>query len=267
MKRAWPLLVIAVLACAGIGGYVWWSESAGNRELEQLRERRVESLPTVQPVSGESGDGETADGEEAEVKPLTAAEILDFANAQWDNIEDYHCTTTVFCRAGEETEDKVLDVMFKRPALFRNTVIEGANEGSVVTYNSEGIIHGRRAGALSLIVLTLKPDDERIRSLRGRRFYEAAWGVEYDEIREKMADGWQLKRLDDGDLDGMLCYVIAGEGTSDGTPLTKSEMWIEQATHLLRRRIDYEGDTLVRDARFTQIEINTDPDDSLFSLK
>jgi len=262
---------VPVLACIGIGGYVWRSESTKQRELEQLRSRRVETVPSANPTDDVRANGATNDDRETNDAPiekrLTAEEILDLAEARWEEIRDFHFTSVVFCRAGEETEHKILDVIFKKPALYRNTVIEGDNEGAVVTYNAEGVIHGRRGGILSVIVLTLKPDDERIRSLRGRRFYEIAWGIELGEMRDYIAAGWTLQRLDDAEMDGLLCYVVAAEGTSEETTLTRSEIWVEQATHLVRRRLDYEGDVLVRDDQYTQIEINTDPDESLFSLK
>lgn len=263
MKRFMQLMAAVLAGGLVLGGYVWWSQSAEQQRLSELRNRRVEPIETA-PASLET-PAENEENDEAEV--LSAGAILESAEAKWDEIQDYHCTTISFARQGDETDDKVLDIVFKRPALYRSTVIEGDNQGAVVTYNRDGVIHGMRGGALSLIVLTLEPDDERLRSLRGKRFFETAWGNEMEDLREFLAEGWTLERLPDADLDGRACYVISAQGTSADNPVTRSDMWIEKSTHLLRRCVEYEGETLVRDAKFTEIEINADPDDAQFSLK
>jgi len=249
------------MPCVAVVAYVVWSEMANRRDLEALRHRDATPPPVVEPLASESS---AAEEEEVE---LTAEEILDLATRRWEAIEDYRCTTVVFLRDGDETDEKVLDVVFKRPSLYRNTVIEGDNLGAVVILNSEGVIHGKHGGALSLLVLTLKPDDKRLQGLRGRRFFETAWGIEIQEIRDAIAEGWQLSRLPDEELDGSACYVIAVSGETAESDLTDRQLWIDQQTHLLRRLVDSGSDTLLRDAKFVNVELNVDPGDEMFRLK
>jgi len=253
---------LVLMPCVAVVAYVLWSEMAEQRNLTALRNRKATPPPAVEPLGSESPAAE----EEEEVE-LTAEQILDLASQRWETIEDYHCTTVVFLRNGDEEDNKVLDVVFKRPSLYRNTVIEGDNLGAVVTLNSEGVIHGKHGGALSLLVLTLKPDDDRLRGLRDRRFYETAWGIEIQEFRDATAEGWQLTRLPDEDLDDSPCYVVAISGEATDTDMTDRQLWIDQQTQLLRRLVDSAGEVLVRDAKFINVELNVDPAEETFRLK
>ncbi len=259
MNRYFRRGSLVMIPCFAVVGYVMWAEIAKQKNLEALRNRQATPRPAVEPL-----ENEPAEEEEVE---LTAEQILDLATQRWETIDDYHCTTVVFLRRGDETDEKVLDVVFKRPSLYRNTVIEGDNQGAVVTLNAEGVIHGKHGGALSLIVLTLESDDERLRGLRGRRFFETAWGIEIQELRDAVAAGWQLTRGSDEDLDGSPCYVVVGSGEAAESDMTNRQFWFDQQTHLLRRLIDSADDVLVRDAKFINVELNANPEGETFRLK
>ena len=211
----------------------------------------------------------TSDGTEGEsdAAPLSAQEILNSIEEKVVSIEDYHYISKSIERLGDQTDEKVLDIWFKRPDLFRSLVVEGANEGGTVTQNRDGVIHGKKGGVLGLIVLTLEADDERIRGLRGRRFFETGWEQEVEEIKGRVTDGWQLERLEDKRIDETDCYVLKVSGTSEDSAETEEQVWVDRDSYLLKRRQAYEGDTLVRDVVYTQIEINLDTPDEQFSLK
>lgn len=211
---------------------------------------------------------DAADEPDPDAEPeLTALEILELAEAKTASIEDYHCTSHVYIRSGDEEDTKILNVYYKRPGLFRNEVIEGDNQGGMVTRNADQVIHGKRGGALGLIVLTLEEDDERIRSIRGRRFFEASWDDEVADIRKASEAGYELVRLEDQSFDDTDCLIVAAVTDSDEHAVTQYELWIDADTHLIRRRRDYEGDSLVKDTRFMEPELDTGLDDALFSLK
>ena len=257
---AWTLSLAVLFSAAGCGGSM--GSGAVPADAAPVPGRAVAGVDGLAVVAG------SADGDSPAPEPeLTAAEILALAEAKCDAIDDYHCVSKVFTRAGEETENKVLNVSFKRPGMFRNEVIEGDNEGGCVTRNAEGVIHGRHGGVLSIIVLTLKEDDERIRSLRGRRFFEASWADEVGDLRRAIDEGYQPRRLENQTFDGVDCYVIAAVGSSTKTAVTSYEMWIEKESHLLRRRRDFEGQTLAKDTRFMNPEINLGTPDEHFTLK
>ncbi len=211
-----------------------------------------------------STDGSEGD---AEATPLSAEEILKSIEDKVAQIDDYHYISKSTERLGDEIDEKVLDIWFKRPDMFRSLVVEGANEGGAVTRNREGVIHGKKGGVLGLIVLTLKEDDDRIRGLRGRRFFETGWKQEVNEIKGAVADGWPLERLDDRRIDETDCYVLKVSGTREGSAETEEQIWVDRDSYLLKRRQIYEGETLVRDVVYTQIEINLDTPDEQFSLK
>jgi len=267
MKRALPFVLILVVLFGIITVFVLRNRATSQAEVARLR-NRVADRDALKVEPAATHETEEAEEDEEPTPPeLTAEEILALAEARWETIDDYHCTTIAFTRNGDETKDQVLDNIFKKPALYRTVEIEGPNAGSTVTYNAEGVIHGQRGGLLAGLVLELEPDDERIRSLRGRRFFETAWGLEFEEAREAVASGGELVRLDDQELDGTMCYVIAVNSEPDQSGLTEQQFWIDRETHLLRRRLDFEGDTVVRDAKFINVELNVNPDESIFSQK
>lgn len=251
-----------LVPCLAALAYVYWSETNQQEELAALRNRKVAPPPVVEPLESEAASSE----EEAPVE-LTAQQILDLAYDRWDTIDNYHCTTVVFLRKGDETDNKILDVHFKKPSLYRNTVIEGDNQGSVATINAEGEIQGKQGGVFSLIVLTLEPTDERLRGVRGRRFFETAWGLEYQELSDLVASGWEFARLPDEEFEGSLCYVIEASTDAPETDMTHRQMWFDQQTHLPRRFFELEGDEVLRDAKFINVELNLDLEDETFQLK
>ncbi len=272
MKRSVLLVIVLVLlVVGGATAFLMSNSAAQQRELEALRNRAVDPNDLiVEPDAGEAGEADdtASSSDETEAPPeLTAEEIFELAASRWEEIQDYHLTADVFTRRGDETQHRVLDYVFKRPSLYRSTEIEGDQEGSTATYNAEGVIHGRRGGLLSAIILTLEPDDERIRNLRGQRFFDSSWGNEIQEARDEMAAGWELVRLDDEVYEGSPCYVIATNAHPEMSEVTRREYWIDKQAHIFVRRREFEGDVLVRDSKYTNIEINVDPDDSLFSLK
>lgn len=208
-----------------------------------------------------------ADEKDDPTAALSAEEILASIEDKVAQIEDYHYISKSIDRLGDETDPKVLDIWFKRPRMFRSTVVEGANEGGAVTLNRDGVIHGKTGGILGFIVLTLKEDDDRIRGLRGRRFFETSWEQEVREIKTAVEDGWELARHDDQRVDGSDCRVLVVTGTRDGSAVTQEQIWVDRDSYLIKRRQAYEGDSLVRDVIYTQIEINLGTADEHFSLK
>jgi len=196
----------------------------------------------------------------------TAAKIFADAKAAWDALQDYHCQIRSWNKL-EGTEDlKILDFKFKKPQLARSLVVKGINEGSTVTRDGEGTMHGKKGGVLGLVVLTLKEDDNRIRNLRGKKFYQADWGTMLTEFGNEIARGWTLTRQPDEPFKESMCYVIQVDGKDENSAVTQDKFWIDQTTHIIRCRTQNEGDLKVNDAQYTDIELNPGLTDDLFTL-
>lgn len=56
--------------------------------------------------------------------------------------------------------------------------------------NAHGRVRGQKGGLLKIIGRTLEPDDNRIRSLRGNPFWEAAWYNLPNELRARKRRSW-----------------------------------------------------------------------------
>ncbi len=266
-------LVVSVLGCSA-------AEQAAAEKAEQAAREQAAIAKAEAAKAADSAANATAASTDSAAEPLddpptvtvaaaepTAEQILASLRAAWAKIDDYHCTTDVFNKLGEATDTKKMDFYFKRPALFRNTVLEGLNKGGTVTLNADGVIHGQRGGVLGLIVITMEEDDERLRGLRGKRFFETGWGTEIDEFIALVDAGWKLQRADDQKFEGAACFVLVASGKLPKSKITRNELWIEQARNIIRRRKEFEADVMVRDVTYSNIELNKRPEKAFFTLK
>lgn len=197
----------------------------------------------------------------------TAEQTLAQAKAAWDALADYHCVMRSWNRLGDKTDAKILDFSFKKPQMARSQVVEGENQGGVVTRNAKGILNGRKGGVLSIVVLTLEETDKRIYNIRGKKFYQADFGTMLGEWEANIKGGWKLERAADEKFKGADCGVLAISGALEGSKVTKDMFWIDQKTGFIRRRQQYEGETLVNDASYWDIEPNKGQPDEFFTLK
>ncbi len=196
----------------------------------------------------------------------TAKEILDNVNKRWAEINDYHCKLRSWNRVGDTTDMKFLNFWFKKPQQARSEVLEGTGQGNVVIREADGRIRARKGGLLSALVITVKEDDERIRNIRGKKFYEGNWGVVLGEFTAAAEKGWKLERLKDETLKGTPCIVISVEGKDPAIPVTKDVLYVDPKTWLVRMRRQFEGTMKVNEANYTEVEINTGAADELFKM-
>jgi hypothetical protein len=254
MKRIviWTALIIAVVVLVGLlsplgpFGSEVDPESARTKAGEQLA---VAEAPPEKPAE------------------LTAEEILTKVVDRWSTVNDYHCRSHVFNKKGDETDTKLLQFSYKKPGMFRNEVIKGSNRGGVAVRTADGVLQGH-TGILKVLILTLQPDDSRLRSIRGRVFFESDWGSELDRFNARLKEeGCKLTRDPDDKCEGADCWVIVAEGPPTDMDVTRDELWIEKDSHLIKRHREFEGEEMVTDNYFTAVELNTSPKDSYFKLK
>ncbi|MBI1785385.1 hypothetical protein HYR69_09600 [Candidatus Sumerlaeota bacterium] len=225
----------------------------------------------AQPAPAEPAMPQTALGGTVTPPPgaptdLTAADILRQYQASLDALKDYHCKFHSFNRIGDKSDDKILDFYFKKPLQVRSIVVQGANEGSTIVRMEDGTLRAKKGGVLSIIVLTLKEDDERIHGIRGKKFYDAAWTLVLAEFTRRVNDGWKLERAPDETISGDLCYILTATGTEAQSKVDKDVLAIDQKTLYPRQRTEFEGEMKVNQSTYTEIEINPGLADDLFKM-
>ena len=195
-----------------------------------------------------------------------AKEILGDVQAKWQTIQDYQCKMQSNNRLGQEKDLKLVQFWFKRKQQVRMEVLDGEKKGSTLTRNDAGRIRGRKGGLLKIVAVTLDENDDRIYNLRRRKFYYADWGTIIDEVVGRIKNGWQIERMADETFNKTPCFVIALTGRETNSRVTKDMIWIDQSSHLILRRKQYEGSDIVNEVLWWDIQINQALSDDLFDL-
>jgi outer membrane lipoprotein-sorting protein len=195
-----------------------------------------------------------------------AKEIVGDVQAKWQTIRDYHCKMQSNNKLGQEKDLKQIEFWFKRNQQVRTEVLDGDKKGSTLTRNDAGRIRGRKGGLLKVVAVTLDENDERIYNLRRRKFYHADWGTVIGEVVSRIKNGWQVERMADETFNNAPCFVVALTGRDRDSRVTKDMLWIEQSSHLILRRKQYEGTDIVNEVLWWEIQLNQDLSDDLFDL-
>jgi outer membrane lipoprotein-sorting protein len=196
----------------------------------------------------------------------SAQEIFSKAEASWKGIRDYRCMMQSNNKLGQEKDLKKVDFAFKRNHQVRMEVLDGKNKGSVVARNDSGRIKGKKGGILGVVAVTLGETDERILNLRGRKFYEADWGTVLKEFSDRLKAGWNVVVQGEEEVSGSPCDILVATGRESGSKVTKDMMWIDKKNHLVLRRKQYEGEDLINEVVWWDIQVNSGLGDDLFDL-
>lgn len=122
--------------------------------------------------------------------------LIQGCKEKWESITTYTCAYESYQKKGKEEDKRTYFVEFKKPLWIRLKVLEGKDKGSEVMYNPEkDIVRGRKGGLLKGVVLTFKPDDKKVTSLRGFKVYHAGIGEIYRRILEYHKRGYSVKLL------------------------------------------------------------------------
>lgn len=124
-------------------------------------------------------------------KPASGAEtpesILARAEARFAAVKDYECIVEAEARKGKKRESGAYQLWFRKPAMLRLHVTKGRTRGSDLAIDERGKVRGRQGGLLKPFVITLSPDDKRLRNLHGYPVTEIQWGAFYRKLRERTA--------------------------------------------------------------------------------
>lgn len=196
----------------------------------------------------------------------SAQEILAKTQETWKGIRDYRCQMQSNNRLGQEKDLKKIDFAFKREHQVRMEVLDGKSKGSVLTRNDSGRIKGKKGGILGVVAVTLDETDERILNLRGRKFYEADWGTVIEEFSGRVGGGWTVEVQGEEEVSGSSCYVVVATGRETGSRISKDVLCVDKQRNLVLRRKQYEGEDLVNEVVWWDIQTNPGLSDELFNL-
>ncbi len=174
---------------------------------------------------------------------------------------DYECRIESFERKGDRKEERSYRLFVKDSRLVRVKVIDGRGKGSEATLDAHGRVRGRHGGLLKPFAQTLKPEDERVRSLRGTPFWDAACHNFLKSLRARIAcPGTQCEVETDKAQPGKLLLVLRRPGAAH------EEYWIDpQQMHLVRGEL-FEGEVLIQEFSVRELKENVGLSDDFFSF-
>ncbi|MBI3815341.1 MAG: outer membrane lipoprotein carrier protein LolA [Nitrospinae bacterium] len=192
---------------------------------------------------------------------LTREGLLLQLKDRFDNIQSYQCNMSLKSfKEGHQLQNQVL--WYRRAGYIRIEQKGPFRKGAVVVIHPDGNIRGHLGGWLSVLTVTLKPDDPRLLGVTGDSALTADYG---SIIKSALEDSQKVKR-----------YKISKDFI-EGRPIVILESFVEEEISLYRMIIDaedmlivqierYKGDKLISAVSWKDIQINIKLSDELFKL-
>jgi outer membrane lipoprotein-sorting protein len=183
------------------------------------------------------------------VSKITPGQLMFMAFENYEAIRSYQCRLILHATKGNTVQDSEYLFYYQKPNMIRMHVEKGIGEGDTIVMRSDGTIRGRREGILSMLAITLNPNDERLRDLWDRRFYDSDWGTILRETEKRMKECVSCRVELDGGAKRFVLTVEGADGYFDQT-------WLdgERLTVLKKHVRMANGDKL--EATWTNIALN-----------
>jgi outer membrane lipoprotein-sorting protein len=190
-----------------------------------------------------------------------ALQLIDRMQDRLSQCRDYQYVMSSIERKGNREEKRSYRMFVKDERLVRIKVVEGRGKGSEAAVDAKGRVRGRKGGLLKPFAQTLKPTDDRIRSLRGTPFWEAACHNFLKELRARIGEpGTQCDLQPDREQPGHVVLTVSRNG------VTRERYWIDtHGLHMVKGEL-FEGDLQVQEFCIRDVKQNVGLDDDFFSF-
>ncbi len=187
---------------------------------------------------------------------------------RWETIKTYVCEYKTFQKKGDKSEETSYFVYFKKPLWVRLKVLKGKNKDSEAMYNPEkNIVRGRKGGLLKGVVLTLKPDDGRVVSIRGFKTYDAGISGVYLRFKKYAEEGYEMEYIGDFEESGFKGKKIKVKilNPEKYYGLEEEIIWFTE-DYLPYRVEGFEKGEKVLDSQFYMFKLNVEIDEEIWKL-
>jgi hypothetical protein len=193
--------------------------------------------------------------------PPEALQLIDRLEERMSQCRDYQYLVNSFERKGDQKENRSYRLFVKDARQVRVKVTDGRGKGSEAALDAKGRLRGRKGGLLKPFVQTLKPDDSRIRSLRGTPFWDCACHNFLKELRARATQpGARCAVEPDKEQPGQLLLVVDRAGG------THERYWIDtHQMHVVKGEV-FEGDLLIQEFCIHDLKENVGLNDDFFSF-
>jgi len=195
-----------------------------------------------------------------------AEDLLAKMRTAWNSVSTYQVTMITHQVKGSKTEDRTVKFSYKSPGWIRTDILEGKNKGSTAVYDP--VKDKIRAKQPGLPVISLSPDNNLAKGLRGDRIYEGSFGYMLKRADRYQANG-SLTYLGKGTVDDVSCKVIEFKASSpaDNNGVARERWWLDPNTGFPRKIVKYDSeDTKVDRVVYKNLKLNPEFAEDYFSL-
>lgn len=195
---------------------------------------------------------------------LTPAAICSRAEERFRNLTDYHCLAEGTATNGKKTEGGTYRVWFRQPRLARIKVVKGRSRGCEITVDARGQVRARRGGLLKPFVVRLKPNDDRLLSIRDVSIVEITWDAFFRRWRQNAAQpGARVTMAPRPTPDAPHEVVVSW--TQNGKQF-REHYHVDPKLWVLLEAELWENGSRVDHIQFRDIELNTGVEERFFRL-
>jgi hypothetical protein len=166
----------------------------------------------------------------------------------WGKVQSYTCNFKVHETKGTDSQDRTYHYAYLKPHYAKIDITGGPGRGGGAVWTGGDTVSGHQGGFLSGIHLTISIHDGRAVDLRGGTITDGSFQNMADEVTS-------AAQLTPGTAtwNGATVETISFPFT-DGNGATRRTIFLSQTTHLPVRRLTYQGDTVVVDEIFTDVD-------------
>jgi outer membrane lipoprotein-sorting protein len=181
-------------------------------------------------------------------------------SAAWDKVNTYACTITAREVSGSRVQDRVYQMWFRKPHMSRMNITDGDGHGSTVVWDGSDKVYGHRGGLFAMVKMHLDLHDRMATTVRGTTVAEASFGALLDHI--KGLKGATIDAV--ADAERTRITVSVADASADNN-VTK-ELMVLGPNNLPVEYDQWEGDNQVKHITYSEVKLNVDIPDSVFTL-
>jgi len=178
----------------------------------------------------------------------------------WNGIKTYQCTITAHEVRGTAVQDRVYHYYFSKPFDTRAEVVGGDGRGSVGIWRGGDKVQGHQGGLFHAIKMNVDLHSHLAMTLRGATFAQSNMGYILEHLQSLPLQSMRLRK--DG-TDDILTVLFADPKTNDGV---SKEVYYFGADGLPQGSEQFEGDTLVKSVKYSDLKINVNIPKTMFNV-
>lgn len=199
------------------------------------------------------------------IAPVSAATVpaITAFEQTFAKVNDYTVLVHAHEVLGNQTQDRVYRYMFKRPNKVKTQILSGPGTGGGAVWTGGDTVSGHQGGILSFIHLKVGLHDGRATSLRG---YTIPDGILQNQVGKYTTIRGVLSERDGPLIGGQQTTMVelkVAEGAGEPGE-TRAVIYFSKATHLPVAQVRWNGDKIVSQEFWTDMQTNTGLKDSDF---